>query len=145
MWPYNLMEGDYSSTAVENKMGVGFGVKSRIQIAGSWGFIVNVSINDLQVDDSSLSTATVFTGGFYYTRKSVPGNITVDLGYGVISVADLSSTLILPSVEFSRPISDRLSISAEIGFPVANDWFHTFGIKESYGSIVFSLGGTLVF
>jgi hypothetical protein len=145
MFPNKLMESDELNTAVEDEMGIGFGVKARTQIVGAWGFTVNASITDLKVNDNSLSTAHIFTVGFNYSYGTNPGNFVFDMSYGVLSVADLSTTLFLPGVEFNRAISDRVSFSAELSLPVANDWFHNLNVKENYGSFSFSLGGAVLF
>jgi len=51
----------------------------------------------------------------------------------------------MPTLEFNRPFSDRLIISAELGWPIANDWFYGFGVKERYQSFTLSLDSTIVF
>jgi hypothetical protein len=145
MIPNSLMENENSGTAVEDDMGIGIGLKARTQITGFWGFAINTSMTDLKVNDNSLSTAMIFTVGFYYSQATNLGNIIFDMGYGVISVADLSSTLLMPTLEFNRVISDRLSIAAEFGMPIANDWFYDFDVKENFKSIMLSLGSTILF
>jgi hypothetical protein len=145
MFPNNLVESDNRQNPVENEMGIGFGVKARTQITRFWGFLIDASFTDLKVNDNSLSTATIFTAGFYYSYRTNFGNIIFDAGYGVLSVADLSSTLLMPNLEFNRAVSDRISLSAELGMPIANDWFHQFGVKENYKSLTFSLGGIIIF
>jgi len=145
MFPNKLMENNFANTAVEDDMGVGFGVKARTQITGFWGFVINTSMTDLKVNDNSLSTATIFTAGFYYSKSTSFGNVIADLSYGVLSVADLSTTLLLPGLEFNRAITDRISISAELGMLIANDWFYDLNVKENYKSLSLSLGGTILF
>jgi len=145
IFPSNLMENNFASTAVEDDMGIGFGVKARTQITGFWGFVINTSMTDLKVKDNSLSTATIFTAGFYYSYGTSLGDVIVDLSYGVLSVSDRSATLFYPSLELSRAISDRISISAELGMPVPNDWFYNLNVKENYKSLSLSLGGAIVF
>lgn len=145
MFPNKLMESDDLNTAVEDEMGMGFGVKARTQIAGNWGFTVNASITDLKVSNNTLSTAHIFTVGFNYSYETNQGDFIFDLGYGVLSVADLSTTLLLPGLEFNRPISERVSISAGLSLPVANDWFHNLNVKENYKSLSLSLGGVILF
>jgi len=138
IFPSNLMENNFASTAVEDDMGIGFGVKARTQITGFWGFVINTSMTDLKVKDNSLSTATIFTAGFYYSYGTSLGDV-------IVSVSVRSATLFYPSLELSRAISDRISISAELGMPVPNDWFYNLNVKENYKSLSLSLGGAIVF
>lgn len=145
MFPNTLLEfGDHNSV-IEKETGIGFGLKARMQVAGRWGFVINTSITDLQVTDNSLSTATIFTGGFYYSRATQLGQITLDAGLGVISVADCSAMLFMPGLEYGRAITERISLSAEIDMPIANDWFNKFDIKEDYKSFALAIGGAIVF
>ena len=111
MFPNDLMESNDGDSPVENEMGIGFGVKARTQIAGPWGFVINTSITDLNVSDNSQSIATTLTTGFYWTRSTGLGNITLDLSYGVIAVADMSTAMFAPSVEINRPVSERVLIA----------------------------------
>ncbi len=145
LFPNKLMENDFLYTAVEDDMGIGFGVKARTQISNFWGFLINTSFTDLKVKNNSLSTATIFTAGFYYTITNDLGDITIDAGYGVISLADQSAALLMPGLEFSRPISNRISISAEFGMPIVNDWFYDFNYKENYNSFSLSIGAAMIF
>ncbi|MCP4582118.1 MAG: hypothetical protein GY839_10915 [candidate division Zixibacteria bacterium] len=145
IFPSDLMESENIETAVENDMGFGFGIKARTQITGNYGFVINTSITDFKVSDNSLSTATIFTAGFYYSQSTSLGNLVLDLSSGVISLADYSMMLFLPSLEFNRAISDRISISAELGMPIPNDWFYNYNIKENYKSLSISLGSAIVF
>jgi len=145
MFPDKLLQFENQDCRVEDKMGIGFGIKARTQIAGCWGFVINTSITDLQVTDNSLSTASIFTAGFFYTRVTQLGQIALDAGLGVISVADHSAMLFMPGLEYSREIAERISLSAEINMPIANDWFNKYDIKEDYKSIAIAIGGTIIF
>lgn len=145
MSPNNLIEYNDQNTDVEDDVGVGFGIKVRSQIKGCWGFVINSSLTDLNVKDSTNNMATIFTAGFYYSYGTGLGNIIFDLGYGVISVADLSNTLFLPSLEFKRSVTERISISLELSIPVVNDWFYDYDIKENFKSLSLSFGGTILF
>ena len=145
MFPNKLLEYNDQNKDVEDDVGFGFGIKIRSQIKGCWGFVINSSFTDLNVKDNTNNMAVIFTAGFYYSYNTRLGNIIIDLGYGVISVADLSNTLFLPNLEFRRSVTERISFSLELGMPVVNDWFYDYDIKENYKSLYLSFGSTILF
>jgi len=53
--------------------------------------------------------------------------------------------LLMPSLEYSRPIGERISLAVELGWPIANDWLRDFGFEESYSSFTLSVGTAIVF
>lgn len=145
LFPNNLLQYENGRNVVKNKMGYGFGLKIRNQINESFGFVVNSSITDLEVTTDRQGFAVIFTAGLYLSTRTVVGNLIIDCGYGVLSTGRYSETLLMPTLEFNRPLSDRLMISVELGWPISNDWFYDFGVKEHYKSFTFSFGSTIVF
>ncbi|MFQ6007495.1 MAG: hypothetical protein ACE5K8_00940 [Candidatus Zixiibacteriota bacterium] len=145
LFPNDLLEFQDGRSVVKNKMGFGFGLKIRNQIKGSYGFVVNSSITDVEVTTYRAGFAVIFTGGLYISTKTKLGDLILDCGYGVLSTGGKSETIIMPTLEFNRPLSNRLIIAVEVGCPVANDWFYDFGVKERYKSFALSFGSTIVF
>jgi hypothetical protein len=145
LFPNDLLEFQDGHSVVKNKMGVGFGLKIRNQVNGSYGFVVNSSITDLEVTTTRESFAVIFTGGLYLSTNTKVGNLIIDCGYGVLATGGYSETLLMPTLEFNRPLSDRLILAVEVGWPIANDWFYDFGDKENYKSFTLSFGSTIVF
>lgn len=145
LFPNNLLEFENHNNIVKNKMGVGFGLKIRNQINESFGFVVNSSITDLEVTTNRQGFAVIFTAGLYLSTRTEVGNLIIDCGYGVLSTGRHSETLLMPTLEFNRPLSDRLIISVELGWPISNDWFYDFGVKEQYKTFTLSFGSAIVF
>lgn len=69
----------------------------------------------------------------------------LDAGYGGIAVGGRGIGLFMPSLAYSRTISERLKFSLEFAWPVPNDRFCDFGFKENYGSFSLGLGGAVIF
>jgi len=142
LFPNHLLQFENGRSVVKNKMGYGFGLKIRNQIRGSYGFVVNSSITDVEVTTDRGSFAVIFTAGLYLSTRT---NLIIDCGYGVLATGGKSETLLMPTLEFNRPLSDRLMISVELGWPISNDWFHDFRVKEYYKTFTLSFGSTIVF
>jgi len=145
LFPNHLLQFENGRSVVKNKMGYGFGLKIRNQIRGSYGFVVNSSITDVEVTTNRGSFAVIFTAGLYLSTRTKAGNLIVDCGYGVLSTGGKSETLLMPSLEFNRPLSDRLKISVELGWPIPDDWFYDYGVKERYKTFTLSFGSVIVF
>jgi hypothetical protein len=144
--PNNLMEWENLGNVVDNDIGFGLGVKARTQINRTWGFVINTSYTDLEVNtEKGLSSAILLTVGFSYSKSLSLGDFVLDAGYGGIAAGGRGIGLFMPSLEYSRTFSERLKLSIEFGWPVANDWFYDFGFVENYGSLAISLGGAVVF
>jgi hypothetical protein len=146
MFPNDLLEWEDLGNVVANETGFGLGVKARTQVIKAWGFVINTSYTDLEVtSDRGLSSATMLTVGFYYSKATGLGDIIFDLGYGGIAAGGRGIGLLMPSLEFNRTYSERLRLSVELGWPIPNDWFYDFDFEENYGSFTLSLGGAVVF
>ena len=144
-FPNNLWETESFAPAVENKMGFGAGVKVRNQFTSSFGSVLNASYSSIEVTREASGDVTMFTAGGYYSRALGAGTFIFDFSYGIIIAADESVGLLMPSLEYSRPISDRMSVALELGWPIANDWPRDFSFKENYSSFTLSLGSVFVF
>jgi hypothetical protein len=145
LFPNDLLVYQNGYSVVKNRTGTGFGLKIRNQLNGSYGFVLNSSITDVEVRRDSASFAVIFTGGLYLSTKTKVGNLIFDCGYGVLATGGYSETLLMPNLEFNRPLSDRLILAVEVGWPIANDWFYDFGVKEHYKSFTLSFGSAVVF
>jgi hypothetical protein len=145
MLPHDLVEDGRGENIVKNMPGFGFGVKIHNQVYRSFGFIIDFSFTDLEVTDSSMSTATMFTGGGYIARETKIGEFALNLGYGVISVADYSRALFMPGIEYSRFLSDRAALSAGMDWVVPNDWLYSYSLKANYKTFSFFLGCGIIF
>jgi len=145
MFPYDLVKNENAGNIVENEPGLGLGVKIHNQVYKSLGLLIDFSFTDLEVTDSSLSTATIFTGGGYFSRATAIGDFTFNLGYGIISVADYARSLFMPGLEYSRQISERTTISAGFDWVIPNDWFYNYSIETNYKSFSFFLVCGIVF
>jgi hypothetical protein len=145
LFPNDLLEFQEGHRVVKNSAGIGFGLKIRNQINGSYGFVINASLTEVEVTTNLASSVVVFTGGLYLSTKTKMGNLIIDCGYGVLATGGKTATLLMPALELNWPLSDRLMISVEAGWPIANDWFHDFGVKENCTSFTFSLGSAAVF
>lgn len=53
--------------------------------------------------------------------------------------------LFLPSVEYSYPVSDRISLAAELSMPIANDWYSDWNHDSNAKSLMLSVGSVIVF
>ncbi len=146
MFPSNLMEWEDLGNVVDNKMGVGFGLKTRTQVNQSWGFVINTLYNDLEVNsDRGIKAALLLTIGFYYSKTFDKNEIIIDGGYGALAAGGRAAGILMPSLEINRAFSERLKLSAELGWLIPNDWLYDFDLKESYSSFALSLGGTILF
>lgn len=145
VFPVDLVTTDDSGDVVKDKAGAGLGLKIRNQLKGPFGLVIDVSFTDLDVTDSSMSTATIFTGGGYYKKELSMGAIVFECKYGVISVADHVRALFLPAIEYGIPVSDRARVSVELGWPISNDWIYGYSINENYKTFALSIGGSIIF
>lgn len=143
--PHNLEENERGENIVKNNPGLGFGVKLHNQVYKSFGFVIDFSFTDLEVTDSSLSTANMFTGGGYFAVETGIGEFILNLGYGIISVADYARALFKPGLEYNRHISERMGISAGVDWVIPNDLFYEESYDTNYGTFSFSLGCCFVF
>jgi len=144
IFPADLVTDD-SGDIVKDKAGIGLGLKIRNQVKGPFGLAVDVSFTDLDVTDSSMSTATIFTGGGYYKKELSIGAVVLECKYGVISVADRVRALFMPAIEYGRPVSDRARVSVELGWPISNDWIYGYSINENYKTFSLSFGCSIIF
>jgi hypothetical protein len=145
MSPHNLVEDWRGESIVKNHPGLGIGAKIHSQVYKGFGFLIDFSFTDLEVTDSSLSTANIFTGGGYYCNKTGIGDFTVNVGYGVISVADYARALFMPGLEYSRRISQRANISVGADWIIPNDLFYEESYDTDYGTFSFFMGCGIVF
>jgi len=145
IFPDDLVTADDSGNIVNDKAGFGLGLKIRNQVKGPFGLVIDVSFTDLDVTDSSMSTATIFTGGGYYKKKLSIGAVVFECKYGVISVADHVRALFMPAIEYGRLVSERVRVSVELGWPISNDWIYGYSVKENYKTFSLSFGGSIIF
>ena len=120
--------------------GIGFGAKLRTHLSGNFGAVLNASVSSIETLDGSAGNSIVASVGGYYEFGAGSGTITPDLGFGFITAGDEIIVLIMPSIEYSRPVSERLSIAVEAGLPIANDWFKDYLFKENISSFSLSIG-----
>ena len=113
----------------------------RTQLYGSFGYIINASINHLKVQENIFidqendrDMAAIITGGPYYSYKTSYGDIRLDIGYGAIVAGDSSMTIFLPSVEYRINIFSRISLMIEIGYPIANEKYLIAKVKTGVHS-----------
>ena len=97
------------------------------------------------VAENVSSDGGIFTAGGYYSRAFSFGSMTFDLSYGIIAANHEVAGLLMPSLEFSKPISERVAIAFEFGWPIPNDWPQNFEFEEKYGSFSLSVGSILIF
>jgi len=143
--PNDLGESTSQPRLVENKSSFGIGLKLRTQFSGRFGIVLNTAYSKFEVTENTSDDGAIFTGGGYYSRSFEFGTLTLDLGYGIIIAADKALGLVMPSLEYSRSISERMSVAFEFGLPIHNDWPKDFGYKESIGSFTLSAGLIIVF
>jgi hypothetical protein len=144
-FPNDLWEMESRSSSVDNKSAFGVGFKIRTQFNKQFGFVINTAYTSFDVTNDSSNDGAIFTVGGYYAKSFGFGNLTLDFGYGIIIASDEALGLLLPSLEYSRPITDRISIALEFGWPIPNDWLRSFELKENYSSFALSLGTAIIF
>lgn len=145
MFPNDLWETRTETSVVDNKTSFGFGMKIRTQFNSQFGIVFNASYLNFKTLNNSSGDGFYFTGGGYYVKSFGFGNLTFDLGYGIIVAAEEILGLLMPSLEYSRAISDRISIALEFGLPIPNDWPKDFEYKENFGSPTLSAGTIFTF
>ncbi|MEZ5358695.1 MAG: hypothetical protein R3F48_07650 [Candidatus Zixiibacteriota bacterium] len=138
-------EQDFGNQLVEDKTGIGFGVKIRRQLRNKWGAVLNASITAIETRDGSAGNSVVMTLGGYYGISAGSGSIAPELGAGFITAGDEIIMLIMPSIEYSRPVAERLSLAIEASLPIANDWFKDYDFKENLSSFSISVGAAYLF
>ncbi len=150
LFPKDLVTYETGVTYVEDKTGFGGGVKIRVQVSGPFGFVINSSVTGIERSYYAEyydwnRTAIMFTGGIYYAFETTIGNITLDCGYGAIEVCSAGLALFLPSVEYSYPVSDRVSLAAELSLPIPNDWYSDWNHESNAKSLMLSVGSVFLF
>ncbi|UCC44121.1 MAG: hypothetical protein JSU65_13575, partial [Candidatus Zixiibacteriota bacterium] len=123
----------------------GAGVKVRTQFSNQFGIAINTAYSKFDVLEGVSNDGLFLTLGGYYAKSYGFGNLTFDLGYGIVIAADEVLGLLMPSIEYSRPVSERMSVALEVGLPVPNDWPKNFDYKEKIGSFTLSAGTVFVF
>ncbi|MFH2037584.1 MAG: hypothetical protein ABIJ45_14380, partial [Candidatus Zixiibacteriota bacterium] len=111
----------------------------------SIGFFSSASISKIDAITDDANHAILFVSGFYYENNLGPFGFVLDCGYGFITVADDSETLLLPTLELNLPMSDRMKAAIELGIPIANDWFYDYNLNENIDSYTISLGTVFLF
>ena len=144
-FPSDLWETRSQPSAVENKTAFGLGLKLRTQFTNQFGFVLNTSYNKFEVTGNVPNEGVIFAGGGYVEKSYNFGRLNFDLTYGIIIAADEVLALLMPTLEYSRPISDRVSIAFELGLPIPNDWPKDFEYKEKLGSFTLSAGTIFLF
>ena len=149
LMPSDFWKKGFDTSVVEDDIGFGFGAKLRTQFAANYGMVLNVSYTDVKVSDvvwpDATSDVTMFTLGGYLAKEFSFGTLTADCGFGLVVMSDEGVALLMPSLEYSRPIAERISLAVELGWPIANDWLRDFGFEESYSSFTLSMGTAIVF
>ena len=145
IFPSSLVEDAEGYNYIEDKAGFGFGLKVRTQFGCCWGFMLNASVSDMEASSEEMNSATIFTTGGYYTIETGPGNFTLDCGIGILAGANKAALLLMPSLEFNRPLSERTGLALELGWPIANDWFYSTDIEENFSSLTLSAGVSFIF
>jgi hypothetical protein len=130
---------------VENKTGIGFGAKIRTQVKNNFGMVLNASLTDIKVVNDSYGSSVILTIGGFYSKSTSLGNFIFDCGYGFITAGNEVMGVLMPAIEFGKPISERIAVSVEFGWPIVNDWLKEYGFEEHYGSFTISIGSTLLF
>lgn len=144
-FPSDLWEKEDVETVVDNKTSFGFGAKIRTQFINQFGIVLNASYINFETLNNSSNDGVIFTGGGYYGRSFGFGDLTFDFGYGIIIAAEEVLGLVMPSLEYSRPVSDRMSIAFELGLPIPNDWPRSMEYKENFSSFTLSVGTVIIF
>ena len=145
VFPNNIWEGANQVNPVDNKVAPGIGLKLRTQFSRQYGFVLNASYINFQVEENVSSDGSIFTAGGYLAKAFGFGNFTLDFSYGIIAANKEVAGLLMPSLEYSRAISERISLALELGWPIPNDWPQDFDFKENYSSFTLSLGSIIVF
>jgi hypothetical protein len=147
--PSDFWKKGFGTSVVEDDIGFGIGAKLRTQFAANYGLVLNVSYTDVKVSSvvwpDATSDVTMFTLGGYLSNEFSFGRLTADCGFGLVVMSDEGVALLMPSLEYSRPIAERISLAVELGWPIANDWLRDFGFEESYSSFTLSVGTSIVF
>ncbi len=145
---------DLYTDYVDDQSGFGGGISISTQLYKNFGYMVDVFIPRVDIlDDNSTATTNsaekdtgpqfvaIYTGGFYY---KIP-HWKFDLCYGAISAGVNIMTIFVPSVEFYKFVSPRVSLFAKVGSLITNDWFSDMGYEEKYTSFMASAGFSIVF
>jgi hypothetical protein len=145
LMPNDIWERTGLSNPIDNKVAPGFGLKVRTQFSRQYGIVLNAAYMNFQVAENVSSDGGIFTAGGYLSKAFGFGNFTLDVGYGIMAANSEVAGLLMPSLEYSRPVSERMSLAVEFGWPIPNDWPQNFDFKEGYGSFELSLGTIIVF
>lgn len=144
-FPNDLWVKDSQESIVENESSFGLGLKLRTQFSNQFGLVLNASYNRFEVPSTVSNDGVIFTAGGYWQRAFNFGSLTFDLCYGIIIAADEVLALLMPSLEYSYSISDRVSIAIDAGLPIPNDWPKDYGYEEKLGSFTLSVGTIFLF
>ena len=145
LFPSSFWEYDNGVNTVKDDPGYGVGLKIRNQFGERFGLVFNASYSDIEVVDNSSGDVTMFTGGGYYTFATGFGEFIFDCAYGVVIAGDVGQGLLMPSLEYGRPVSDRVNLTFEVGWPIVNDWLRSFDFKENFSSFTLSVGTNIIF
>ncbi|UCF05223.1 MAG: hypothetical protein JSV33_15100 [bacterium] len=145
LFPNNLLEMEGGYNPINEKTIIGLGLKIRNQYYNHFGLMFNMSINSVDPAYDAPAAGVIFTFGGYFKTSNKLGTIIFDCGYGCIMETNEGMGLLMPSLELSRPVSDRISISMEVGWLIPNDWVISYDFEENYSSFTVSLGSTIIF
>ncbi len=130
---------------IEDQTGFGGGLNIRTQVYGNFGYLIDASLNNLDINNGEYNSAAICIGGLYYSYKKNFGDFRFDLGYGAISAGDNAMTIFLPSIEFHKTFYKRISYIFKIGYLIPNDWIVDQDFKEHYTSVSLSCGIAIIF
>ena len=150
--PYGgyIFAKDLYTDTVEDKSGFGGGLNIRTQVYRNFGYLFDVFVSNLdlveeenaiQEEDLGPKFVAIYSAGFYYT---IP-DWKFDLCYGAISAGTNIMTIFIPSVEYYKYVSSRVSLFLKLSYLITNDWVSNMDYKEHYTSFMASLGLSVVF
>jgi len=141
----SLWELSDGTNRVEDATTVGFGAAMRTQVSGPWGIVLNANYQSFDAQEGLSSDGVLFTLGGYHEISAPFGEFAFDLSYGVIMAADQTVGLLMPGLEYSRPISSQTSLAIQVSLPIPNDWPKSFEFEENFGSFSFTIGTSFAF
>jgi hypothetical protein len=140
LFPHDFWKIGARQSFVNDKAAFGAGFKFKTQISGGFGCLVNFAHTKLSVNTDATRHSYIFTSGPYYSIPALSGNLSFDLNLGVVSASYDGVELIAPAVEYALPVSDRLNVALEVGWPIPNDLLLFYDFEENYSSFYVTLG-----
>lgn len=132
----NAPPAKYDVEIVEDQIGFGIGINVSTRLSENWGYFLDYAVGPLEVKYSDEDRFSIFVLGVSYSVDALGGKMILDAGYGVSHWGKWAGMIFMPSLGYSKRLTERTAGFAKVGCPI---------VEEHYTSFSFSTGINILF